>query len=448
MTELPKAKAQRTWKAGTLTYTAGALIMLVVWLLWGDFAWWIRERSSLPLVQLLLQKFKASDFLTAFFLIVLPSITLVVIGPLVSYWSDRYRGRWGRRIPFLLFTTPIITAGMFGLGLSPELGSALNGLIGGQPGTLHGCILVVIGVFWTLFEIGALTANSIFGALVNDVVPRELLGRFFGIFRAVGLGAGVLFNSQIIGHADHHFRSIFLSIGAFYAVGIVTMCLAVKEGEYPPPPPRDPSVENPLSAAIKSYFRDCFTQPYYLLGIAFFALGNLAFVPVNTFMLSAAKSYGMSMETYGQYFVLMFICSFVLAYPIGWLADRFHPLRVGSVAVVAYALCGIASFLLIDSGRSFGIALLAHGILAGCFYTGTAAVCQLLFPKLKFAQFLAAAWMVNSVCQILMGFLLGWFLDLTGNQYRYTFLTGSMICLATLLTGLILLRSTPPTSEN
>ena len=49
----------------------------------------------------------------------------------------------------------------------------------------------------------ALTANAVFGALINDVVPRELIGRFFGIFRAVSLATGVLFNSKIIGHAEN-----------------------------------------------------------------------------------------------------------------------------------------------------------------------------------------------------------------------------------------------------
>ena len=437
------AAPRRTGSVGTLTYTTGGLALLVCWLLWGDFAWWMRERSAMPMVQLLLKKFQASDLLTGVFLITMPSLTSMIIGPVVSYWSDHHRGRWGRRIPFLLATTPIVTVAMFGLGLSGELGAALNRLIGGRPETLHQAVLVVIGCCWTLFEIGALTANSVFGALINDVVPRELIGRFFGVFRAVSLATGILFNAKIIGHADAHFREIFIGIGLIYAAGLTLMCLRVKEGVYPPPPV-EATPANPFFAAVRSYFRDCFTQRYYLWGIAFFAWGNLAFIPVNTFMLSAAKSHGMSMETYGRYFVVMFMVSFVLAFPLGWLADRFHPLRVGNAAITAYAAAGVASYLLVRDSESFGLALLAHGIFSGCFYTGTAAVCQVIFPKLQFAQLAAAAWIVNSICQILLGPALGWFLDLVGNQYRYAFLSGAVIALATLLAGLVLLRSTPP----
>lgn len=49
--------------------------------------------------------------------------------------------------------------------------------------------------------------------------------------------------------------------------------------------------------------------------------------------------------------------------------------------------------------------------------------------------------MVNSILQILLGPLLGWFLDLTGNAYRYTFVIGALIALAALGAGLVLLTS-------
>jgi MFS family permease len=436
------ATPTRTWTVGTLAYTRGALAVLFVWLLWGDVAWWMRERSAQPMMQVLLKKFHASDFITGLCLITAPSLVWVVVGPVVGYWSDNHRGRWGRRIPFLLWTTPLVALAMAGLGMSPELGAILNRHCGGTAGTWDLSVLWVIGLCWALFEIGALSANAVFSALINDVVPRPLIGRFFGVFRAVSLATGIFFNARIIGHAEQHFRIIFLGIGLLYAAGLVLMCMKVKEGGYPPAPPPVPG--NPVAVAVRSYFRDCFTHPYYLWGIAFFAFGNLAFVPVNTYSLSAARSYGVSLERFGQYYVVMFVCSFVLAYPLGWLADRFHPVRVGVAAVATSALAGFASFLLLKDASTFGAALLAHGVIAGCFYTGTASLCQVIFPKLKFAQFTAAASMVNSLCQVLLGPVLGRFLDLTGNQYRFAFLAGCCLSLLTLLAGLVLLRIPKP----
>ena len=30
---------RKIWRAGTLTYTTGGLVLLCFWLLWGDFPW-------------------------------------------------------------------------------------------------------------------------------------------------------------------------------------------------------------------------------------------------------------------------------------------------------------------------------------------------------------------------------------------------------------------------
>jgi glycoside/pentoside/hexuronide:cation symporter, GPH family len=49
--------------------------------------------------------------------------------PLVGYWSDRTKSRWGRRIPFVLFATPPWALLFFLLWLPPVAGeSAVNGL--------------------------------------------------------------------------------------------------------------------------------------------------------------------------------------------------------------------------------------------------------------------------------------------------------------------------------
>ena len=67
----------KRWHVGTLTYTAGGLAVLFCWMLWGDFAWQLKERSAPPVVQLMLRKFEASGFLTGLFLLSLPAVISV-----------------------------------------------------------------------------------------------------------------------------------------------------------------------------------------------------------------------------------------------------------------------------------------------------------------------------------------------------------------------------------
>lgn len=435
----PAPPAKR-WSVGTLTYTTTGLVALALYLLLGDFAYWMRERSAAPVTQLMLKKFGASDMVTGLFLLTIPGAVLLVVGPVVSYWSDNFRSHWGRRIPFLVLPAPFVALAMIGLAFSPAIGSALYRWFGAAGASEHRAILLVMGTCWMVFEIGVIVMNAVFNALMNDVVPRELLGRFFAMFRAAGLLAGVVFNYKIIGHAEENYTLILATIGVLYGAGFVVMGLGVKEGGYPPPPPVPPHSASRVLHAVREYFRDCFTKPYYLLVFLFLALANLSFMPVNTFGLYAAKGYQLSMETYGRYLVVTYICSFTLAFPLGWLADRFHPLRVGLAALLIYAVCMLAAFYSIHDAASFGYMFLSHGVLSGCFFTGAAAVAQMLYPKLKFAQFAGAGGLVAALCNMSLGPALGGLLDRLGSDYRYAFLVGSAIALAALGVGCVVLN--------
>jgi MFS family permease len=434
------AFARKIWRVGTLTYTTGGLAVLFCWMLWGDFAWQLKERAAPPVVQLMLRKFDASDFLTGLFLLSLPAAIGVVLGPVISCRSDRHRGRWGRRIPFLLITSPIATLAMFGLAFSPWIGAALHARMGWAPEKLNLTIIIVLGLSWTVFEFATIAANAVFGGLINDVVPREVIGRFFGMFRAVSLIAGMFFNFYLIGHAKEHFLPILAGIGALYGGGVILMCLRVKEGDYPPPDPPAPGQQRGWIGGTKAFGRECFSKPYYLWVFASMALAQLAFIPVNLFSVYSAESFGMSMTTYGKYIVVTYACSLLLAYPLGWMADRFHAIRMGLGALAAYAVVMAVGYFGIKGPTSFGVVFLAHGVLSGCYFTGAAALGQMLFPKMKFAQFASAAGLILALCNVVFGPVMGRLLDILGHDYRFTFAAGCLISLLALLVGLVVYR--------
>lgn len=411
-------------RAGTLVYTRRRLGALFAWLLWGDFAWQLKERAAVPVAQLMLKQFGASDFLLSLLVGSLPAALGMVVGPAVGVRSDRYRGRRGRRIPFLLFSTPFVVAGMVGLAFAPQLGAALDTLLGaGSPGPVV-CRLIAFGAAWSLFEIFTIIANAVFGGLINDVVPASLIGRFFGLFRAVSLVAGVVFNYWLIGHAEENFQIIFLGIALLYGAGFTLMCLAVKEGEYPPPPPR---AAGGRFAALAAYLRECFANRFYLWVFIALMLGNLAGGPVNSFSVLYAKSIGMDMIAYGRLLVATYVVSFILSFGLGWLADRFHPLRVGMAALALYAAVMLwGGFAATDATR-FAIAFVAHGILIGAFFTGTASLGQRLFPASKFAQFASASGIVSAFGYMVLPPAIGLALDRTGHVYRHTFTASGVL---------------------
>ena len=119
----------------------------------------------------------------------------------------------------------------------------------------------------------------------------------------------------------------------------------------------------------------------------------------------------------------------VMAYFVGSLADRFHPLRLGIGAMVLYVIAAFGGAVWGTDARGFGIAFLAHNIISGFYFTSMASVGQRLYPKLKFAQFASAAMVLQAVVGALLPPSIGIILDASGHNYRLTFLIGGLIAI-------------------
>jgi MFS family permease len=393
------------------------------------------------MMQLMLRRFEATDMLNGVLIGTLPALIGMVLGPIISYRSDRHRGRWGRRIPYLMLTTPIAALAMVGLGFSPVLGRLLHEALGARSYGVNPSTLVFFGLFWSIFEFATIAANAVFGGLINDVVPTRFLGRFYGLFRALSLLAGMIFNFWLLGKAEVHYLWLFVGIAVLYGGGFTVMCLKVKEGGYPPPPaPAGGGGVGGFFKAARIYVRECFSHSYYLWVYFALMLANVAFMPVNLFSVFFAKSVQMNMDTYGKYIALTYLISLALSYVLGSMADRFHPLRVGIGALVLYAVVALWGGLYATGPRTFAIALVAHGVLSGTFFTATASIGQRLFPRSTFAQFASAGALVLALGSIFLPPAMGKVLDLSEHAYRYTFLAGSVLAVLAVAACLVVHR--------
>jgi Na+/melibiose symporter-like transporter len=414
---LPGADSEndrKRWRVGTLAYTSGGLAVLFLWLLGGDFSWQLRERAMSPAIPLLLRSFGGSDFIAGLLMGFIPAALGIVIQPVVSYMSDRYRSRLGRRIPFLLGSTPFAVVAMFGLAASPFLGHWIHRALGpGAPSTAA-CVISIFALFWTIFELAALVCNALHGALINDVVPRPVLGRFFGMFRVVSLGAGMLFHLFLLQHVEKHYVPMFISLGLLYGVTFTLMCFKVKEGQYPPPPPSAPRSEpwlDRVSDSIAIYLRECFSRPLYIWFFVSFLLANMAFTPINLFSLYFSQSVGMSAAEYGKWSFVQLLCSLIQAPIIGWMCDKFHPLRMTLFALVMYTTTTIIAYFFVHGRASFIAAHVICGTCSGIWLTATAPLPQMLFPKVKFATFASCLLNFWAIGSMITGPVMGYALD-------------------------------------
>jgi MFS family permease len=414
----------KIWSVGTLKYTTLGLVILFSVLLWGDFASSMKERSVSPVFQTLLHKFGASDFLFGIIGSSVGAGINMIMGPIIAYKSDRHRGRWGRRIPFVFFSTPFIALSMAGLGFSPMLGPQLHGFLGPNAPSPDTCVIIVLSFFWVVYDLASIVGGAVFGGLINDVVPQQVLGRFFGLFRAISLIAGILFNTYLMGYAETSYLEIYVGMALLFGFGYSFMCLNLKEGEYPPPPPAGPHGALGFFHAAKGYFVECFSIPYYWLYFAATIFAGLAAVPINTFMIPFAASLHIQ-QNFGHYLAITYTISLCLAYPLGALVDRVHPLPLGLGVMVLYTLGTFWGGFYSPDAHMYGTALIIHGVLSGTYGTITASLGQRLLPRANFAQFAAAGGLLNSIVIIFIPPYIGRILDQSGHLYYYIFFMSS-----------------------
>lgn len=420
----------KLWRVGTLVYTVGGLVALFCWLLGGDFGFFLKERAVQPTLQVLLKKFGASDLVLALLVSSLPQAMSLVLMPIIGYRSDRYRSRWGRRIPFLAFTVPIAFTAMVGLAFSPALGERLHHALGASSPGLGPLVVGALGLFWFVFEFSSLICSCLFHGLITDVVPQAVIGRFYALFRVVGLFGNMVFAGLLLGHVEAYYFQIFLGIAIVYGVSFTLMCWRVKEGQYPDPAPEVVAAEKSQWALV-IYAREAFAHPYYRWIFLAVSLGWVMTWPVSLFVYAYAPTVGMDLGTLGKYQTAMLLLSVVQAYPLGWLVDKFHALRVNLATLVLLFAATVWAFFAVHDATTLGIAVVLVGSLGGSWVTTMMPLGPTLFPKARFATMNSAMAICYSVSQMIVAPVCGAMLDRLGNDYRYIYYWGALMTAAT-----------------
>jgi sugar phosphate permease len=69
--------------------------------------------------------------------------------------------------------------------------------------------------------------------LVADVIPKEAMGTFIGLFHAIGAVGGFIFNRRIVGYAGTDVQWVYAGCAKLYAGVFFLLVWRVREGEYP-----------------------------------------------------------------------------------------------------------------------------------------------------------------------------------------------------------------------
>lgn len=428
---------------GTLVYDRRTLASLFFWVLWGDFCLQFMEVVVASVLPLMMAQWKAPAIFIGLFITTFPSFLNFLITPLVSVWSDRHRGKRGRRIPFLLVPTPFVVLFLLGIAGTERVAHGIQALAGGA-WSFDACRLGVLGAMIVAFQVAHMVVASVYYYLFNDVVPEPRMGRFLGLFRVVSIAAGACFHFFVFSHADKYAPQIFAWSALLYGAGFGLMCLKVREGKYPDPEPL--GTHKPIEVAL-TLLKQCFGTKFFRTYALF--NGLLAFsMAWNPFLQIMRVNVGLS---YAQIGMLMGIASGVSAvtsYPVGMLVDRFRPFVVaigGMVLLVSGQLLYLPLFLPAWGGAAFpimGAAVLVTTVGLSIFQGAAMPLHMYVLPAKQYGQFCGSLAMLNALFSMAGGLVAGaatagviaWFGQRTAWAFAPMGQCGSLLlCLAALI---------------
>ncbi|MDD2711147.1 MAG: hypothetical protein PHV34_24480 [Verrucomicrobiae bacterium] len=411
-------KGESVFRCGNLVYTRKGLVFLFAWMLWGDFCFTLMEAVVPSILPLKLKSLESANWLIGAIMSTLPGIFNTTVCPWVSFKSDRYRSKWGRRIPFILYTMPFLTVSLIMIGCSDSLGAWVHGAFFQGSGVRQASVIIILlAVFAGSFDLFNMFVGSVYAYLFNDVVPEQFMGRFMGYFRLVGVASGAGFNFFVFKYAESHMREIYLGAALLYFAGFGLMCLKVKEREYPPflNEGRAPG----LLDDIRTFARECYSISFYwniFLDNVCGAVGQC----MLSFLVFFYMSVGLNLDLIGKITAISGVLTAVCLAFAGSFVDKWHPVRVSVylVPLTSVATLNWCAWLWIEGApppmlffwamvtfcvfNSFSIALIVAASMPRT---------MALFPHERYGQFCGAQALLRSGGTMFGGVLAGLFID-------------------------------------
>jgi MFS family permease len=406
--------------------------------MWGYFVYGLME--SVPgLLPLLLKKYQATNTQIAFIATSLNVIGNLIFNPIVSFNSDRFRSRMGRRRPFIIYSTPLVVLFLALIPFGPDFAARLQGVEAVQrvlaafpmaPGIL------LIAVFVAGFQIFDTFVASTYYYLVRDTVPEGWIGRFYGMFRLVGALPPLVFNLFVFPHAETSMKAIFVGIACFYGLGITLMCWRVKEGEFPPPEPLPGTERNALMrawSAVRSYLDGCFSHPAYWMcflahAVAMFANAGGAFA-----VLFRRDELGINLAIQGRIAAACSVLGLSIALPCGYIADRFNCYRLVQLGLLLKGTVAVLGWFFIQDATTLFAFSMIGTIPEMVFFVALTKVLIDLFPREQYGQFGSANSAVCSLGGIVIALLFAKYADWAGNYRSYLMWMGAFAFAACIL---------------
>jgi GPH family glycoside/pentoside/hexuronide:cation symporter len=243
-----------------------------------------------------------------------------VSSPIMGYFSDRSKSRFGRRIPFIAIGTPLLVATLIFIFRPPvATESVINVLY----------LTVMLGLFWIFFSAVATPHHALLPELVSTVRERINLANYVAIFGALGLFITFAGSGYLIEH--HGFGLMAIVMGVIVFVSLYILVIFIREKPWS----SAKEVDLSFTAAIKHCLAN---RPflYYVIAFTLTMMGLTLFGAAVPFIVTVLMG---APPEWAGYALGIAMGVALLSFPIvNYLAKKFGKKIVFAASILLFSV--------------------------------------------------------------------------------------------------------------
>lgn len=272
-----------------------------------------------------------------------------ISNPVYGYISDRTKTRWGRRKPFVMFLSPVMTFTFIAMWFPIyQRSHILNGV----------WLAIMLSTFW-------LSYAGVVGpylSLLPEITPyqdeRIKLSEIMGYFEVGGMLVATIFAGIVIDSFSDGIDLGFMVIADGYkllalVVGITIVTCFMFSIRYVSETPHSASKEVPFNflEAVNRTFKNRLFMPY-VASVAFFRIGIDSVIISMPYMV--VKVLGKREDLAGIMQGGVIVFSLLLFPLVSWLSTKYGKRIIYSLGLLGFAV-GLPLFFFIGSSPFFGL---------------------------------------------------------------------------------------------
>lgn len=349
--------------------------------------------------------------------LMLGRIVDAVSDPLVANWSDRLSGhKWGRRLPFMVFGTPLMIVSFVLLWYTQLFGSAAVRFI---------WVLVWVNVFYFAYTVVVNPYFALLPEIASGKQQRMFIQSFVAFFGILGMGIAMGASGFLVDALGYGMAGIVM--GILCALTLVGPFLTVRTEGQAPQPAAEKTPSANIFVSMKSALENRNFRNY-IFGFCIFYLGfqliqyNLAFI--TTVLLELDK--GMS----STLFIASVLAAVLLIPVYNLLLKKLScssalKLAIGAYVAVAMLIAGIPLW----AGLGINTKALGFGlmVLLGFPYSGLMVIPNVIVSEIidedvrvngvhREALFFGVQGLINKFMVSLAALIVSVVLDVLGNN--------------------------------